>query len=895
MSGNAGIRGYIIQTIICMLDALEADNEWLTVTLEPLDESEKVDIRWLYPNNIKKVTQVKSSQNIIRYKEAEKWCNDLESKSPDASEFELLLIGSGDKRLHKREDIGKVKIGEFRTLNIQTLIDQASTKIDAFYERKGKDKISPKVRELIVHAMNSYFGTCSIVGHEVSKDDFDKKLLEWIGDIEKQIEINPYASLAPPIEGKNIPLNQRITKKILGLIGWSQFGENYTVEKFNERTSETDIHSIDFECDMESNLKENTSDFVMVSAIHDFKYPNTSKREIEKYLNDTEVVFQDYKNKKIIPIKKFEKTNYFSLLFWLTTDNNEVTHDFVHSTKDNYKSALLNDELNYLFIDNKSASFLISSIITANNYRSDVPVKYLYPITEENQSPDKIGQRGLRLPVQYINSSVIPIAKEDKSKISFLLFCSDPYSPDALKKLIWLAVKLTSGFGNEYLLYFPDYQKDKDMNEALRIIRSFNEDILGDKIKIYRYNSIDLNELDLIPETKRINTKNEVYEESKDELVVNTKHFNDALRNILPYGDILKPLLKTDAINPGDMKVFLAKKGIFMKKSNRANLIGLMSSLLFSPDELYDFKSLIDVKGGNVHTTNEHFKIKQNDSLVNVFGKIKPNFDNLTDTINAKIVDSGKGFVQSTTNKEEFILNLTTEIKDPNDSLLVNTRWGRVDIVVKKDNDRLVVATLNTVTKEDKLIANKALRILHNELEQIGFVEEKEIKVMFNSFASNLDRVNFLLSFTNISSSSILEEADIKSIKFKFDENIEIPELYKDKADKDLVINFDGNGLSTLVELSAEDAKGSILLEEIRIQYKFKYRNIRSGIYKVSYNFSGAFKNVPEINGVFNTEPYLNKTKSIKALNDINKLKMVLSREVERLKIEKLKLFDIIE
>jgi hypothetical protein len=44
MSGNAGIRGYLIQTIICVLDDLEKDNNWLSVTLEPMDESEKVDI-----------------------------------------------------------------------------------------------------------------------------------------------------------------------------------------------------------------------------------------------------------------------------------------------------------------------------------------------------------------------------------------------------------------------------------------------------------------------------------------------------------------------------------------------------------------------------------------------------------------------------------------------------------------------------------------------------------------------------------------------------------------------------------------------------------------------------------------------------------------------------------
>ncbi len=136
MGGNAGIRGYIIQTLICVLDALETDNNWLSVTLEPLDESEKVDIKWTYPENKLKVSQVKSSQNVIRFSVAKVWCEELETSSPNATDYELLLIGSTDKKLLERNDIGNVKIGEFKPLNINFLIDQASTKLDSYYERK---------------------------------------------------------------------------------------------------------------------------------------------------------------------------------------------------------------------------------------------------------------------------------------------------------------------------------------------------------------------------------------------------------------------------------------------------------------------------------------------------------------------------------------------------------------------------------------------------------------------------------------------------------------------------------------------------------------------------------------------------------------------------------------
>ncbi len=246
--------------------------------------------------------------------------------------------------------------------------------------------------------------------------------MEWISAVENQIETNPFASLAPPTENQNVPINHRIVKKILELIGWHQFGENHVVECFNDKTEENEIHSVDFLGDFESKLKEDSGDLVMVSSLHSLKYPDSSKTEISKYLNDTDIVCSDLEEKNKIPIKRFDSTDVYSLLFWLSTDNSEVSTDFIHYTKDNYKRNLLHENINYFLIDNNKANFLISSITTAKNYREDVPVKFAYPITEANQSPKRIGERGLKLPPQFINTSVLPITKESKSKISFLLF-----------------------------------------------------------------------------------------------------------------------------------------------------------------------------------------------------------------------------------------------------------------------------------------------------------------------------------------------------------------------------------------------------------------------------------------------------------------------------------------
>ena len=320
-----------------------------------------------------------------------------------------------------------------------------------------------------------------------------------------------------------------------------------------------------------------------------------------------------------------------------------------------------------------------------------------------------------------------------------------------------------------------------------------------------------------------------------------------------------------------------------------------MSSLLMSPKELEDFKSLIDIKDRAIHTNNEYYNIKTNDTLEDVIKKINPNFDNIGEGFQTKILNENLKIEKHPSNPNEFIISSDTEIKDPTSQISVNTNWGKFETIFSKENDKLVISQINSVSREDKLIANRVVKAVLDEFKRVDFVKDETINVMFKNFSSNSDRVNFLLSFINTESSAILHSADIQSIKFKFDSNTEMPELYKDKADKDLVINFEGKALGSLNELVDPKSKEAVFLEEMKILYKFNYTNIQNGLYKVTYNFSNALKSKIETNGNFKTEPYLIMTNNVKNLNSVDSLKKLLSKEIEKLKLEKLKQFNIIE
>ena len=79
MNGQYAIKGYLLQSLVALLDSFETD--WETVCVEPNDESEKVDIKWTYSNGSIKAVQVKSSKNLIALSAAKKWSKELEDST----------------------------------------------------------------------------------------------------------------------------------------------------------------------------------------------------------------------------------------------------------------------------------------------------------------------------------------------------------------------------------------------------------------------------------------------------------------------------------------------------------------------------------------------------------------------------------------------------------------------------------------------------------------------------------------------------------------------------------------------------------------------------------------------------------------------------------------------
>lgn len=880
MGGQHGVRGYLLQTIITVLDSLSQYKPWATVTIEPNDASEKVDVKWVMTDAKTRLVQVKSSQNLITYSTAKKWALELKS-STEADNYELICIGLPDSKLNETPAIDGVDI-VLKPLDFGLLLSDSIFKLNQFYEKKNRTKVQSTLNEVIINSLNFKLGKDSIFGKTISKEDFDDVLLNWLNAIEAHVTKNPFVKFSA-LEQQDVALTfeQQVSINFLKLIGWQHYITNIKLDYYDEKLLSNETAVVDYYVNFESKLKDNTTDHIFLNTIQDYEYPEQARPQIRNFLTATNLITEDYKANRKIDNEK--RNAVFNILFWISTDDKDVNKDFIYQNKELFRNELLELEQHYFLIDNTKANFLISSIITAKNYREELPVKFLYPITEFNSSFNKIGKRGFQLPPEYINTNILPIIKENKEQISVLLFCSDPYQKDNLKKIIWFLIRLTSGFANEYLIYFSDYTNSLQ-NEVVEVLRSFdNVDILN-KISVRKNTNIEISQIVdvLVPKTTDISTEVEAIQE-QDALKV-----NPIFREQLPYGDILKPILSTENISAQDLKIFLSHKGIFLKNADKRKLMDLMVSLLFSPIELENFINLINVKERPVSSVPYFLPVVSQSSITEIFNEIKPDFRNITEGLQAKL-NHPVIFTPDPQQPDLYVFSSYVEKKDPTKHIALNTTWEPIRITYQKIAGGFMLNNVETNSKDAKTIANRINSIIRTELLAHGHVAEETTEIKFSDFSSNKERVNFLLSFNNISSCDFFIRQDIKGLKYIFDESKVIPETYADKTEKDLIILFRGKKLEGLRELSEDVFKEIILLEEISISYYFEYKGVRS-YFSVKYDFSDALKSKSQ-DGAFRSQTYLHKNYSVKQVKKIADLEKVLNKEVDKLKIEKLQRF----
>ena len=873
MNGQYSIKGYILQSLVALLDSF--NQEWDTVCVEPNDESEKVDIRWELSNNQIVAIQVKSSKNPFSQSLIKKWAQELYDTTPNAYKRKLILVGNVSQPIC--ENVNGVSI-ENKNLSIDDFQAIIMQKINAFFEECGKMPISLRLCKLFAKALDYQVLENSVTGKVISRDIFKNSLIENLEAIENHLKKSPYSLLLPdsPIEKEDIQTT--IMSNMLSLFGWNSTTKNESCSIYNDRLGRDCVYSIDYWGDYECPLKDKGKDILYINAGITSRYANNFSNEVKEHLFSVDCI-----REKLIKGHRIDLENAYEynidFILSLAGDEQGKTLDNIASS---YKNSLLNKNLIYCVVDNARADFLISSILTARKYMPESVVKFLYPITEDNSEHDKIGRRGIYMPPQFLNTAILPIIKESQDKISVLLFCSDNFNKERLKKAIWLLLRLTSGLANEYIVYFPDYNAS-DQNSVNEVLRSYNNNDLTTRIQVDRISFVNSKDLQIIPADHKEHLVDIDFEGPISKKLKVQPHLID----YLPYGDSIRPFLASEAVKSVDLKAFLSQKGIFLKSADKAKMIQLMTSMLFSPMDIDSLVEYVNINERPLSTsskqyplldenfTSEKIEFKVND--VSPYG--------LQENLKAEVVAT-----ELIHNKNGSVtIKSYIEQKNPNKQALVSISRSisQVTIGINKENKKIeFIKEYNS--KPAKTLSDRLVNMISGKLISDNIIEDRVAEILFSSF-SNSERVNFLLSFTNIDTSNILIDFDAKSIKFMFDESLPLPKEYVDKQGKECVTQLKGRNLDSIKEFQDETLKSILLCEEFSINYKFKIRNVL-GNYFVVMNFSDALNNKPIPEGIFsyNGRCYLNSRNKEKVGNILT-LEKELKIEFNRLVKEKLK------
>ncbi|MFZ3591712.1 hypothetical protein ACOI1C_21465, partial [Bacillus sp. DJP31] len=164
----------------------------------------------------------------------------------------------------------------------------------------------------------------------------------------------------------------------------------------------------------------------------------------------------------------------YGVIFWLSSKD-DMERDIVKEVYNFKNTEGLNFGPIYL-VDNKRANFLIKSIkYTIANY-GDVNFFY-HPSGYNENSPYEIRNYGDKLPVQLINSSILPIRVEKMdSGPKLLLFVNESFSDNSFRRIIGLTSRITKGWTKQVVILFPDYLELEHKNIVQQVKRQFDHE-----------------------------------------------------------------------------------------------------------------------------------------------------------------------------------------------------------------------------------------------------------------------------------------------------------------------------------------------------------------------------------------------------------------------------------
>lgn len=289
-----------------------------------------------------------------------------------------------------------------------------------------------------------------------------------------------------------------VVEKFLSIIGWNNPAKGVQIEclnkngeHLNEEGKSVHTHGIDFLYSyMNPLIDGQLNNIVISSKFKTEKYPNSPTKKFKWFITDLINQVECYANS---PLKyeslsdyRCNSVNDIGVLFWL---NNQADSD------DDLISKVASARLDYFqnktiyIVDNKRAAFILE-VLRYLKARNEYNYSFYYPSTGRNINPISRNNTGTLLPVEYINSSVLPIKmvkRNNGNETCFMLATIDYFDKDTFMRLMGLAKDISTNLSGSIVIEFPDYDSLKHELIVKQATQGFNDRDFTKSISVINY------------------------------------------------------------------------------------------------------------------------------------------------------------------------------------------------------------------------------------------------------------------------------------------------------------------------------------------------------------------------------------------------------------------------
>ncbi len=286
---------------------------------------------------------------------------------------------------------------------------------------------------------------------------------------------------------------EKSVENFLKLIGWGETPRNIEFDCLKD-IHQTKTHGIDFFYSYLSPLTDGVLKRICISVKFTNKaYPNSPNSKFKEYFDDLSKAIDCFKFspelKELTSIKGYISAENIGLLFWLSNEENE-TGDII--------SKLENIQLNsdyshdgFYVVDNKRIDFVFSSLMYLKGKYLNSDISFFYPDTGKNINPTIKKNYGNILPIEYINSTVLPFRVENKqsNKTTLVICTNNNFELNDVKRLIGLSKELSKSWPSEIVISFPDYNEVRHSYDVRNAKSTFEDEIFTQNVKVESFNN----------------------------------------------------------------------------------------------------------------------------------------------------------------------------------------------------------------------------------------------------------------------------------------------------------------------------------------------------------------------------------------------------------------------